>query len=160
MQNMHKVLLPGERMVLPLYTALVRQHLAHCSWLWAPQCKRGMDVLERALCRATKILKAQEHLCCEILWEHGSSAWRRLTEILSTPIKCLRGRNREEALLSGAWCWDWRHWARTGTQENPSEYQETLFHCNVDYIANVPGNIQKLYECGSGWPCLNRGTEA
>lgn len=41
-----------------------------CSQALGSQCNRGMDVLERALCRAIKILKTLEHLCCEILKEH------------------------------------------------------------------------------------------
>jgi len=41
-----------------------------------------------------------------------------------------------------------------GTQEVPSEYQETLFHCDVDYTVNVPGNTRKLPGRGPGHPAL------
>lgn len=48
-----------------LYSALMRPHLEYCVQRWASQYERGMDLLERALRRSMKIIKALEHLTPE-----------------------------------------------------------------------------------------------
>ena len=52
-------------MILPLYSVLVRPPLERWIEFWAPLYKRGMDVLERAQRRATKMTKGPERLSYE-----------------------------------------------------------------------------------------------
>ncbi|KAK4832368.1 LOW QUALITY PROTEIN: hypothetical protein QYF61_021967 [Mycteria americana] len=52
----------SREVILPPYSALVRPHLECCVLLGAPQYKRDMDILERVLQRATRMIKGLEYL--------------------------------------------------------------------------------------------------
>lgn len=51
-------------MIIPVWSALVGPHLQHGAHSWYAPFKKGIDTLERAQRRATKMIKELENLLC------------------------------------------------------------------------------------------------